>query len=29
MMTDINKKDAEDIQQGPIPETSRFILQTV
>ena len=24
MMTDINKKDAEDIQQGPIPETITF-----
>ena len=23
-MTDINKKDAEDIQQGPIPETITF-----
>lgn len=29
MMTDINKKDAEDIQQDPIPKPSRFILQTV
>lgn len=24
MMTDINKKDAEEIQQGPIPETITF-----